>query len=1060
MRIAWGKVPDAAFSHRGSLGVWVGWLLWVAGLLSLHSAETPIELDPGYAVRQWTTDNGLPQSTITCLRQTRDGYLWIGTRRGLARFDGRTFRVFIDDGVPGRASGADFHELEEDSEGWLWARGGTSLVGFKGGQIRRFSTREGVLAGDLRAARACRHGGLWVLLGGGLSRFQNGVLSPVLGDASEGALAPLSIGEVSQEDASGRLWVAIGGTLAGGDGGKRWSRIDPWTGRSEGLGDLVGPVPAVPEWVWGDRSGSIWMVAADGLYSWSEGRWSRYPTSAVWAGGSLGAPRQEDARGALWFLPYGGPIIRFHQGRFTVYGEAEGVLDRDIRAVWSDREANLWVGTGIAGLQQFEPRAFRTLLSTNTAGAKNEIYSVAAGAEGTVWLGMDSGLMRWRPGGFDLFTNAVPDPGGRIHQNVAPVVLDLAGTPWFGVRPEGFESLDRDRFVPHLTRADLGEREWTITALGRDRAGDFWIGSALGLMRWRGGLVAYYTTTNGLADNDVTGILEGANQDLWVGTATGGICRLREGRFESWGAREGLKAAPAIPLLVESDDTVWVGAPGGLYRIRGREVRAVTPREGLFGGPIHCLVDDLRGNYWAGGDQGIWRMGKGELHAVAEGRGGLLTCLRYGVADGIFSTEGNGDRQPSACRDSEGRLWFPTRRGVAVVDPAVLPEDAPPPVVIQQVIADRQVVWGDDAEGGVGGQTPRDSGAAAPGGPEVPAGLVRLGAGMGRVIEVHYSANSFVAPERIRFRYRLEGHDQDWVEDDHNRRIAYYPALSPGSYTFRVMACNSHQAWNAVGASIAFVLEPHFYQAPSFPYVCGLAAILLAVGVQSYRLKLQRRILRLEQQGALERERARIARDMHDDLGARLARVSLLSDLAARPEGLPRETAEHVACIGVTARETMVAMEELIWAVDPGQDTVASLVRFLGRWVEEFAGAAGLRCRVDIPGSLPEVTLDSPHRQACLLAVKEALRNIVKHAQATEVQFRVEWSKGVLRLEIGDDGRGFPRQPPGEDARHGHRGLRHIAARLEEIGGRVEFVQPVGGGTLVCLQLPFRDPQA
>ena len=235
----------------------------------------------------------------------------------------------------------------------------------------------------------------------------------------------------------------------------------------------------------------------------------------------------------------------------------------------------------------------------------------------------------------------------------------------------------------------------------------------------------------------------------------------------------------------------------------------------------------------------------------------------------------------------------------------------------------------------------------------------------------------------------------------------------------------------------------------------ALGGVVLAGAFGAWRLRWQRRLLHLEQQRDMERERSRITRDMHDDLGSRLARVSLLSDLAAQPAGLPAQTIENVPKIAATARETMVAMEEMVWAVDPGQDTLLGMVQFLGRWVEEFAGAANLRCRVDVPTSLPSIALDSTYRQACLLAVKEALRNVTKHAKAREVRLHVEIAQGVLHLEIRDDGRGLPTATEGEPAPTGGRGLRTITQRMRDVGGTMELLRPGSGGTIVSLRLPL-----
>jgi signal transduction histidine kinase len=586
-----------------------------------------------------------------------------------------------------------------------------------------------------------------------------------------------------------------------------------------------------------------------------------------------------------------------------------------------------------------------------------------------------------------------------------------------------------------------------------DRKQQFWIGSPIGLISWRGQVLARYSTNNGLSDNDVLGILQAPDDALWIGTGKGGINRFHQGRFQSFRMQGGLLADSAVPLLVEPNGTVWIGTSRGLNRIQGNQIRAITPREGLFTGQAYSLLDDQRGSLWASGDQGFWRLKKLDLDAVVEGRTNWLQCLHYGAGDGVLSSEANGDRQPSACRTADGYLWFPTRRGVAVVDPSKLVgDDVAPSVVLEQiVVADRDVIWGD----GMGVEAARTDSVNPSGKARAkPARLdatpppVRLEAGQGRVIEIHYSANSFTAPERIRFKFILEGHDRNWTLDENNRRMVYYPDLRPGSYKFRVTACNSHQFWNAEEASFAFTIAPHFYETWAFYFTCGLAVIAFAAGIQSYRLRLQRRILVLEQQTALERERARIAQDIHDDLGSRLSQLSILGELAERHLEGPNPARGHILKMMNTSKDMFQAMDEIVWAVNPKLDSLAGLA------------------------SYPNYPLSAEARHHLFLVVKEALRNTVQHARATEVWLRLMVSHQTLELTIEDNGVGFrvdARCPEVAQSAHvgpgssrptpdpNGNGLKNMRSRMEEMGGSLVIEAHPGKGTTLRLLLPLPD---
>jgi ligand-binding sensor domain-containing protein len=467
-------------------------------------------------------------------------------------------------------------------------------------------------------------------------------------------------------------------------------------------------------------------------------------------------------------------------------------------------------------------------------------------------------LLRWQDGALLRFTNsapweAVPAKAG-FDLNAHPLLEDSTGQLWFGARDRGLFTLASNQVV-HVRAADDGRTNWTVHVLHEDRAGRLWIGSDVGLLEKQAEHFLRYTTRDGLLDNDILGIRDAPDGSLWVGTAKGLDC-FRDGRFHALTARDGLLSDQANPLLVEEDGTVWVGTPLGLNRIRGGEIRAVTERQGLLDNALFCLLDDRAGHYWASSVRGIFRMRKADLHALADGRQGRLYCVSYGEADGAASAEGVGGYQPSACRTPDGRIWFPTTRGVVVLDPAALVErEVPPPVVIEEVLANDQLVFADRGPTALGAQM-RET-----------ASGIRVPAGRADVLEIRYTANSFVAPEKVQFRYRLEGADAQWRSAG-TRRVAFYTNLRPQAYRFRVEASNREGTWSEHPAVFAFSIAPHFWETWLF-YASCVVVVLVAGGVmQAYRLRWQGRLLKVEHQQALADERTRIARDLHDDLGA------------------------------------------------------------------------------------------------------------------------------------------------------------------------------------------------
>lgn len=448
------------------------------------------------------------------------------------------------------------------------------------------------------------------------------------------------------------------------------------------------------------------------------------------------------------------------------------------------------------------------------------------------------------------------------------------------------------------------------------------------------------------------------------------------------------------------------------------------------------------------------------MNEIAAGRAAQAQVLAFGEADGMLNSQCNGGvNQPSGCKDRAGRIWFPTARGVAMVDPRTIRRnEVPPPVVIEQVVADEEIVYGDGVAADVRrlASTIRNPQSAIPNQRSLltSAATLRLAAGRGHVLEFHYTGNSFAAPHRMRFKYRLEGHDQDWRFDDQNERVAFYTHLPPGNYTFRVTACNNHGVWSQTPEAFALTLAPYFWQTWLCYVLAGAVVIGLAAIVQAYRLRWQRRLLKLEQQQALADERTRIARDLHDDLGTALTGLALQVDVVRRDAhdgpALARRLVESAAGIRALAER----MREVVWTVNPRCDTVSSLASFLEQQTGQFLKADGLRCRFEFPEDIPALPLDGETRHQLALSVREALNNAVRHAAASEVVLGLRVEGGLLIVRVADNGRGF-RVTKGEASGHG---LANMQARLEKLGGGCECHSTPGAGTTIELHVPLQRP--
>jgi signal transduction histidine kinase len=448
------------------------------------------------------------------------------------------------------------------------------------------------------------------------------------------------------------------------------------------------------------------------------------------------------------------------------------------------------------------------------------------------------------------------------------------------------------------------------------------------------------------------------------------------------------------------------------------------------------LVEDGQGYLWIGSNAGIMRMQKKELNAFAHGLTAFIPCRAYGKPDGLPTRECTLGSQPAACCSRDGKLWFPTVKGLVSVHPAQLnPNPYPPPVMIEDALIDGQ------------SQNTNALCAWLPQLLIVPAGKERL--------EIHYTSLNLAAPDKGRFKYRMEGYETAWTEAG-NSRVARYSKVPPGNYRFQVMACNEDGVWNERGATLALTVVPPLWRTWWFisAVAAGLLGTVIAVVHYLSTQKLQRQLERLKHQEALQKERSRIAQDIHDQLGASLTQVSLLSELVESDKDRPEEVEGHARQISQTACETTRVLDEIVWAVNPANDTLDGLITYVSKYAQEYLSVAGLRYRQDIPAQLPSVVIPPEFRHHIFLAFKEAVTNIVRHAAASAVWVRLRLAPATFILEIQDNGRGIVGLD--EKVTQSRNGLRNMRKRMEGIGGGFAISPAPEGGTLVGLTAPLQ----
>ncbi|MBC8095459.1 MAG: hypothetical protein H7Y43_06580 [Akkermansiaceae bacterium] len=992
------------------------WLL-AGGLMKSVAAAVSTNA-PNYFMRVWQVESGLPQNKVSAIWQTRDGYLWVGTYSGLARFDGIRFTVFDTKNTPGLCSSR-IACLFEGHDGALW-------IGHDNGAVT--VCREGKFQPvEIRAAWSSRkiYGiaedearDVWLLNEAGLlARVRDGlVLSPQAGTA----LRLLNFAR----SPGGSIWVARDGCLSVLEQGRL--RVIP----------LEEPVAnTYVQGICASHGGGLWVSSNARLRKWQDGQWIEDMGVAPWDMVPLTGMTEARDGTLIAATPNTGIFMLFprtgetplHLNRFNGF-QADWIL-----SLAEDREGNFWVGSGGNGLIAMRRSHLQTFEPPDRWRGR-ALLSVCPTGKGELWIGTEgTGVYRYQNGDWKNF--------GYTNFNgnsfVWSVAEDVAGRLWVGTWGEGLFLREGEHFK---TAPGLEGFTVPITALLAARDGGLWLGTAAGLLRYKDGKTNWFTGAAGKSLRDVRTIAEDGQGAVWFGTAGNGLACLEKDRLRHFSQTNGLASDYIECLRFDDEGALWIGTfGGGLVRLKHGVFSVIDRPQGLPNSVIGHIEDDGHGYFWMSSHGGIIRASKAGLNACADGKVSAVRFLTYGVHDGLPTIECAEGLQPAGGQTPDGRLWFPTSKGLVAVTPnKVSVNPLPPLMAVEEWLVDGQLVTN-----------------------RAPPLQIEPGR---QHLEFHYTALSFAAPEKVRFKHRIEGLEKDWV-DAGTRRTVTYSFLPPGDYTFRVIASNNDGIWNEAGLALPFVMLPYFWQTWWFRLLIGAAAVALSGGLAWFatRRRMRRKLELLERQRAVENERARIAHDINDDLGAQLTSITMLSESARGQLDNPPQALDELNEIYATAREATRAMDEIVWAVNPKHDSMESLASYLEKFAIDFLRAAGIRCRLEIPRDLPAWRLTSEARHNLFLAYKEALNNVAKHAAASEVRISLALEGTSLSLLIEDNGHGFylpdsaGPTSEAEPSAEGN-GLDNMRRRVQEIGGCFEINSAPGKGTRVKFQLPLLPP--
>ena len=744
-----------------------------------------------YSHAVWTMEEGMPQNAVNAILQTRDGYLWLATFGGLARFDGVAFRIFEIANTEGLASNRTL-SLYEDSRGALWlGHGSEGLSRYSAGRFNSYNRADGLPVGSVLAMVEDPEGHLWIATDGGLARLRDEIFKVY----TETDGLPSRRVRALLVDRQGVLWVGTAkGLVRYADG--RFVAFSAADGapRDEILSLLE------------DAEGALWVDTESELLRYSLGRFE----SRLRRSRPKGASRTlaMDREGRLWTLSDSrSQLYRYpapgDAGRAEVVNLPDGV---EAWLISIDREGSLWVGTNGRGLHQLQPRPVQRITARDGLPA-DEVRAITSDGEGGLWLAFDcrgaSPLVRWREGTVTYYPT---DQSGEPLTCVSSLLRDRLGDLWLGAGKELVRYTEGT-----FTRFPLVDEATVpfVHALFEDRDGDLWIGTERGLMLYQEQGFTTFTTRDGLVHNSVHWISQTRDGALWLGT-NGGLSRRSSGAFISYTADDGLSPGVVRAVHEDLDGTLWIGTyGGGLSRLRDGELLRYTVEDGLFDNVVSRIFEDRRGNLWMLGNHGLFFVDRQDLNALARGQRDSVFSISFGRAEGM--TEGSGGRQPAGWQTDDGKMWFPTIDGMAVIDAKNFRiNEVPPPIAIERVLVN-------------GRETPLEAAI------DVPPGA--------RDLEFHYTGLSFTAPAKVRFEHLMEGYDEGWVGVG-ARRVANYTNLPPGAYTFRVRAANNHGVWNESGAAVPLSIQPFFYERRGFWGLCSVSLLLLCYS--AYRVRLQR----------------------------------------------------------------------------------------------------------------------------------------------------------------------------------------------------------------------------
>ena len=988
------------------------WLLGIVYILWAGTFATAQDItDRDFVVTQYGMEEGLPQSTVNDLIQSRSGYIWIATNGGLVRFDGNDFTTF------NRSNSPNMHydriiKIYEDREGVLWVTSENGLLRLKNGEFKPYVFNKGSIRVSPRDIKEDENGILWATIFNDVYKYVEEEFIKV---------PPSNDPELVQKakNSTSGVWLVTKKHL--------YKTIDDSVVLIKNFDDIVSSeLISITEFPSG--SGTLFIgTMSNGIAKYENEQLTFFNnTNGLPSNNFINF--KKDRRGNLFTQVFGAMAI-WNGTNFERFKPFENSGDIRFQQIIEDNEGNYWVGTAANGLFKLS-RSIIEMIDEDDGLKNDKMLALMQTNDGSVLLSTNcGGIYHWKDGQLSIPENDFIAEDGcfwSMHQ-------DSQGRYWFGARGVYMtESLDEPGT---FLGGEEGFSAAEVFAITEDRRGNMWIATSDFLAIYNEGIIRRYTTDDGLYYNDARTLYEDEDGTMWVGTGQG-LNKIKNGIVSKV---ELLVTENDEPIILQpyvraihkdSEGVMWVGTYGhGIFRIKDGNIDNVTTAQGLFDNIVSHIIEDENEYFWMGSNRGISRVSKSDLNAVIAGDIDEVRAFSYGTVDGMNSAETNGGFQPSAFMDSLGQIYFPTVAGVAVVSSVSADvNEVPPPVYLESIRTSRSVLTGTDSIS-IPYNTP--------------------------YLQVQYTALNFTDPNKVEFKHRIKGLNDDWIEVGGSRE-AIFSSIPPGEYTFQVIASNGDGIWNEEGASMAITVIPPFWQETWFIIITAIFILSVGFSLNYVRVrnlkKENERKRRFAEKliDSQEKERRRIASELHDGLGQQILVIKNRAELAQKQADEPNEILVQLKEIMQSAVTSIGDVRNISHNLRPVHLEKFGVTEAIENLCEQLKRTSSIDWSYhidDIDGMIPEEKEINFYR-----IVQEATTNIQKHSSASEASVMVRVTEQEIQALIWDDGEGFDKSLLDMEKGLGFSGMYE---RAETLKGAISVDSEPGQGTTVKIIIPI-----